>query len=81
MDAEVIRAEQKAIAGRIAGLECDYAEHRLVLETLAETDPKRKCFRVTGGVLVQMTVQDMLPTLTTNKDLLSQVGKNTRNYA
>lgn len=74
----MIRAEQKAIASRLAGLECDYAEHRLVLETLAEADPKRKCYRVTGGVLVQMTIQDMLPTISTNRDLLSQVL--TKNY-
>lgn len=41
-------------------------ENRLVIETLREafaTDPKRKAFRLVGGVLVERTVADVLPEL------------------
>lgn len=40
--------------------------HSLVIGTLRdanETEPDRKCFRLVGGVLVERTVQDVLPNL------------------
>ena len=40
---------------------------RLVIETLKEVQPDRRCYRMVGGVLVERTVGDVLPTLTTNK--------------
>lgn len=44
---------------------------RLVLSALVEAlqkDPKRKCFRMVGGVLVERTVEDVVPALQTNRD-------------
>jgi Prefoldin subunit len=41
----------------------------LVLVTLGEqmeNDPKRKCFRMIGGVLVERTVEEVVPNLQTN---------------
>jgi len=41
----------------------------LVIKTLDEIlpkDPKRKCFRLIGGVLVEQTVEDVAPNLKTN---------------
>jgi chaperonin cofactor prefoldin len=38
----------------------------LVIETLRDankTEPDRKCFRLVGGVLVERTVHDVLPSL------------------
>ena len=40
---------------------------RLVIETLKEVQPDRRCYRMVGGILVERTVGDVLPTLTTNK--------------
>jgi prefoldin subunit 2 len=46
---------------------------RLVAETLVPLPKDRKCFRLTNGVLVERTVEDVLPTLKTNSDGLKQV--------
>jgi len=46
----------------------DLNEHKLVIETLQSVDLDRKCFRMVGGVLVERTVKEVLPALTTNRD-------------
>lgn len=49
------------------------ANGRLVLDTLAPLDSKRKCFRLINGVLVERTVEDVIPTLQTNAEGLKKV--------
>jgi hypothetical protein len=46
---------------------------RLVLETLGPLPGDRKCFRMINGVLVERTVQDVVPALETNAEGLKQV--------
>ena len=41
---------------------------RLVIETLKEVEKDRKCFRMIGGVLVERTVNEVLPALEQNRD-------------
>jgi len=48
-------------------------QNRLVLETLQPLPEDRKCFRMINGVLVERTVRDVLPALTTNADGLKKV--------
>ena len=40
----------------------------MVIENLEDCAPERKCFRLVGGVLVERTVNDVLPALTGNRD-------------
>lgn len=49
------------------------SSHRLVLETLEPLPGDRKCFRMINGVLVQRTVQDVVPALKTNSEGLKKV--------
>lgn len=51
----------------------DMKEHELVIETLKDVTPERKCFRMVGGVLVERTVKDVLPALVNNKDQMSKL--------
>ena len=52
---------------KLTQLESDADEHRLVIETLEPMEGDRKCFRMIGGVLVERTVNDVLPALKTNQ--------------
>ena len=53
--------------------ECEAQSDRLVLETLAPVSKDRKCFRLINGVLVERTVEDVVPALQTNADGLKNV--------
>lgn len=51
----------------------DMKEHELVIETLKDVAPERKCFRMVGGVLVERTVKDVLPALVNNKEQMNKL--------
>ncbi|KAI9891025.1 MAG: Prefoldin subunit 2 [Vezdaea aestivalis] len=61
------------IAQKIGDLEQEAEEHKLVLETLAPLPIERKCFRMINGVLVQRTVGDVRPAVSTNADGLKKL--------
>ncbi|XP_047445592.1 prefoldin subunit 2 [Mugil cephalus] len=68
-----MRQEQRTMASKAADLDMTINEHSLVIETLKEVDPSRKCFRLVGGVLMERTVKEVLPALETNKEQLSKL--------
>ena len=49
----VLRNEQRSLASKLAELQMDLNEHKLVIDTLVGVDPERRCFRLVGGVLVE----------------------------
>jgi len=72
----IFQNELQALAGKIGELESEADEHGLVLTTLEEAlvdEPDRKCFRLIGGVLVERTVKDVVPSLKTNRDGIRKV--------
>ncbi|NXS63277.1 PFD2 protein, partial [Brachypteracias leptosomus] len=54
-----LRQEQRGLASKVAELELELNEHSLVIETLREVDPTRKCYRMVGGILVERTVKEI----------------------
>lgn len=52
------------IATKIQELNIERDEHRLVVDTLVKLEPDRKAFRLIGGVLVERTVGEVLPSVT-----------------
>ncbi len=46
---------------------------RLVEETLAPLDEKRRAFRLVGGILVERTVGEVLPSVITNRNNLEHL--------
>lgn len=62
----VMRAELQRIAGKIVELETDRDEHTLVIKAMEPLDGARKSYRLINGVLVERTVDQVLPELKTN---------------
>ncbi|KAL2124575.1 hypothetical protein VTJ04DRAFT_940 [Mycothermus thermophilus] len=61
------------LAQKIGDVEQEAEEHKLVLETLEPLPGDRKCFRMINGVLVERTVQEVIPALRTNAEGLKKV--------
>jgi|Transcript_26341 prefoldin subunit 2 len=59
-------AECQSIAAKISELQLERDEHKLVVDTLTKLEPERKAFRLVGGVLVERTVEEVLPAVTQN---------------
>lgn len=68
-----LRGEQQSIVAKLNELEAELVEHRIVIDTLKDLDPERKCFRMIGGVLVERTVKEVLPALRSNDAMISKV--------
>eukprot|EP01092_Planopodium_desertum_P006893 TRINITY_DN28203_c0_g1_i2.p1 TRINITY_DN28203_c0_g1~~TRINITY_DN28203_c0_g1_i2.p1 ORF type:complete len:178 (-),score=17.67 TRINITY_DN28203_c0_g1_i2:107-601(-) len=63
---EYLQAEYQAIAERIGELDSDRHSHSLVVTAIKDMDPKRRCFRMVGDVLVERTVEEVLPAVKEN---------------
>ena len=64
--------EVNQLASKIAELEFDRNEHRLVEDTLRPLDGQRRAYRLVGEVLVERTVEEVLPSVANNRE---KVGK------
>lgn len=63
-----MNAECQQIAAKVQELTLEKDEHRLVVEALSKLESDRKAFRLVGGVLVERTVGEVLPTVTQNME-------------
>ncbi|XP_029177125.1 prefoldin subunit 2 [Nylanderia fulva] len=70
---QTLRNEQRMLANKLSEMEMELNEHKIVIDTLKNVDPKRKCYRMIGGVLCERTVEDVMPALVTNKEQLMKV--------
>lgn len=60
---QLLARELNALADKIAELEMEADEFRVVIAALRPLDPSRKCFRKISGVLVESEVQHVLRVL------------------
>ncbi|KAI7895955.1 Prefoldin beta-like protein [Mucor mucedo] len=65
--------ELQQLAQKIGELESEVEEHKLVIDSISPLEPGRKCFRMVGGVLVERTINEVLPALETNFNGIQQV--------
>ena len=62
-----MRTEVNQLYQKVSELDADLQEHELVIKAISGMEDKRKCFRLVGGVLVERTVGEVLPAVTTNR--------------
>lgn len=70
---QVLRTEQRIMVTKLSEMEAELNEHKIVLETLKTIDPQRKCYRMVGGILCELTVAEVMPTLCLNREKLTKV--------
>ena len=63
---KAMTSECQTIANKITELTSEKDEHKLVVDTLTKLEPGRKAFRLVGGVLVERTVEEVLPAVSQN---------------
>uniref|UniRef100_A0A7S3LPW2 Prefoldin subunit 2 n=1 Tax=Aplanochytrium stocchinoi TaxID=215587 RepID=A0A7S3LPW2_9STRA len=73
MTAQALRQEASSFAQKITELEAEANEHQLVIDTIKDLDPQRKCFRLINDVLVEQTVGETLPTISGNMENMRTV--------
>eukprot|EP00602_Paraphysomonas_sp_CaronLab_P009738 CAMPEP_0185024038 /NCGR_PEP_ID=MMETSP1103-20130426/6930_1 /TAXON_ID=36769 /ORGANISM="Paraphysomonas bandaiensis, Strain Caron Lab Isolate" /LENGTH=129 /DNA_ID=CAMNT_0027556881 /DNA_START=62 /DNA_END=451 /DNA_ORIENTATION=+ len=74
-----MNAECQQISAKLQELTLEKDEHRLVIDTLSKLEPERKAFRLVGGVLVERTVGEVLPTVTRNAEGIAQITETLEN--
>ncbi|CAA0834754.1 Probable prefoldin subunit 2 [Striga hermonthica] len=67
------RTEINQIYSKITELEMEVSEHSLVMSAIKPLDPSRRCYRMIGSVLVERTIQEVLPAVQRNKEGLDEV--------
>uniref|UniRef100_A0A7S0LDD9 Prefoldin subunit 2 n=1 Tax=Coccolithus braarudii TaxID=221442 RepID=A0A7S0LDD9_9EUKA len=68
---EQMRSTCEALLRKINQLELDANEHKLVCEAIRPLDPGRKCFRMIGGVIVERTVAEVVPSVQQNMEQIT----------
>lgn len=63
---KAMTSECQTIANKITELTSEKDEHKLVVDTLTKLESGRKAFRLVGGVLVERTVEEVLPAVSQN---------------
>eukprot|EP01133_Synstelium_polycarpum_P011950 gene11950-13926_t len=70
-----MKAQQQQIITKLSEIESDAGEYNLVISAIENLEPNRKCFRMVGGVLVERTVGEVLPTVKSNRDGIKELTK------
>jgi prefoldin subunit 2 len=67
------RAQEVAqVLKQVHALEQELGEHQLVISTLAQAQPNRRCAMLVGSVLCQRTVEAVLPKVRENQDRIAK---------
>jgi prefoldin subunit 2 len=64
--------ECQQLMSKVAELEMDRNEHKLVEDTLEPLDPSRRAYRLVGEILVERTVREVLPSVRENREHLEK---------
>ncbi|GAB5357473.1 hypothetical protein AAMO2058_000377800 [Amorphochlora amoebiformis] len=73
---ETMRADLSQITAKMLELDQDRNEHSLVVNTIKDLEPTRRCFRLIGGVLVERTIKEVLPAVKRNLEGIEGMVKS-----
>lgn len=59
-----LQRELSAIQDHLAELEMELDEHTMVLNALTPLEPSRRCHRRVGAILMESTVEKVIPNVT-----------------
>jgi prefoldin subunit 2 len=65
--------EYQKLVSKTSELEMERNEHRLVEDTLRPLDGSRRAYRLIGEILVERTVGEVLPAVSTNRQNVSDI--------
>ena len=68
-----LQSELKELQSKSIQFELDLQQHERVLESIANLPDDRKCYRLVGEVLVQMTIGEAKPALDQQKVSLKEL--------
>ena len=68
--------EREGIAAMLLERQQDLDEHKLVMKTLGENELSKKAWRLVGDVLVERTVETVIPEVEKNKTNLEGLVEN-----
>jgi prefoldin subunit 2 len=66
-----LRQQEQLLFTKITELQGQEQEYKLVSDTMKPMEGNRKCFQLIGTVLVEKSVQDVLPNIDRNRDGVS----------
>lgn len=60
---QALRQDYTSLLSKISDIESERYEYTIVLETLGNSAPDRRCWRMIGGALIERTVGEVVPEL------------------
>ena len=67
---KAMRNDIKKLTTKVDELEAEFNEHQLVISAISSMELGRKAFRLVGGVLIQQTVGEVLPAVTSHQAMV-----------
>lgn len=68
-----LRSELKDLQSKAVQFEIDLQQHERVLQSISDLPDDRRCYRLVGEVLVQMTIAQAKPALEQQKNSLKEL--------
>ncbi|KAH7731144.1 Protein PFD-2 [Aphelenchoides avenae] len=71
-----LREEQQALVAEAARAQTELREHKTVLTSVEELDPKKRCYRQVGDTLIEHTAEEIVEILRANVQKFSEHLEN-----
>mmetsp|Transcript_28234 Transcript_28234/g.63036 ORF Transcript_28234/g.63036 Transcript_28234/m.63036 type:complete len:145 (-) Transcript_28234:110-544(-) len=70
---KTMKNDIRTMTMKVEELEAEFNEHQLVMDSISTMEPARKAWRLVGGVLIQQTVGEVLPAISTHQEMIKKL--------